>query len=74
MALRDSFVAGKEKSKLIMLACISPGRSSADHTLNTLRYAERLKDRGLSSANIITKYMSRDLKETKKLEQPEMMR
>ena len=27
-----------------MIACISPGSSSADHSLNTLRYAERLKD------------------------------
>ena len=27
-----------------MLACISPGSSSADHSLNTLRYADRLKD------------------------------
>jgi kinesin family protein 2/24 len=29
-----------------MLACICPGSSSAEHTLNTLRYAERLKERG----------------------------
>jgi kinesin family protein 2/24 len=28
-----------------MIACISPGSSSADHSLNTLRYADRLKDR-----------------------------
>lgn len=27
-----------------MIACVSPGSSSADHTLNTLRYANRLKD------------------------------
>ena len=26
-----------------MIACINPGSSSADHTINTLRYAERLK-------------------------------
>ena len=26
-----------------MIACINPGSSSADHTLNTLRYADRLK-------------------------------
>ena len=31
-----------------MLACVCPGSSSADHTLNTLRYAERLKERGPS--------------------------
>ena len=28
-----------------MIACVCPGSSSADHTLNTLRYADRLKDR-----------------------------
>lgn len=28
-----------------MLACVCPGSSSGDHTLNTLRYAERLKER-----------------------------
>lgn len=26
-----------------MIACISPGMSSADHSINTLRYADRLK-------------------------------
>lgn len=44
MVLRDSFLQG-EKNKIVMLACICPGSSSADHTLNTLRYAERLKER-----------------------------
>jgi len=28
-----------------MIACISPGSSSADHSLNTLRYADRLKEK-----------------------------
>jgi kinesin family protein 2/24 len=28
-----------------MIACVSPGQSSADHTINTLRYAERLKEK-----------------------------
>ena len=27
-----------------MIGCILPGSSSANHTLNTLRYADRLKD------------------------------
>ena len=44
MVLRDSFLAS-DKVKIIMLACICPGSSSSDHTLNTLRYAERLKER-----------------------------
>ena len=44
MVLRDSFTAS-DKVKILMLACVCPGSSSADHTLNTLRYAERLKER-----------------------------
>jgi len=31
-------------SKIVMIACINPGSSSSDHTINTLRYAERLKN------------------------------
>lgn len=42
MVLRDSFLKEKH-SKIVMIACINPGSSSADHTVNTLRYAQRLK-------------------------------
>ena len=34
-----------------MLACICPGSTAADHTLNTLRYAERLKERNGGAAS-----------------------
>jgi len=44
MVLRDSFMMNADKIRIIMIACISPGSSSADHTLNTLRYASRLKE------------------------------
>lgn len=44
LILRDSFQAKGDNSKIVMIACISPGSSSADHSLNTLRYADRLKD------------------------------
>lgn len=27
-----------------MIACVSPGISSSEHTLNTLRYVDRLKE------------------------------
>lgn len=36
--LRDSFVGN---SKTVMISCISPGAGSCEHTLNTLRYADR---------------------------------
>jgi len=42
MVLRDSFL-NEVSSSIVMIACINPGSSSADHTLNTLRYAQRLK-------------------------------
>ena len=41
MVLRDSFLGNN--SKIVMIACINPGSSSADHTLNTLRYAKSMK-------------------------------
>ena len=47
MVLRDSFMAS-DKVKILMLACVCPGSTSADHTLNTLRYAERLKERPMT--------------------------
>lgn len=43
LALRDSFIAKKIESYILMIACVCPGSSSADHTQNTLRYADRLK-------------------------------
>lgn len=43
MVLRDSFVTEKDLSRIIMIAWISPGHNAADHTINTLRYASRLK-------------------------------
>jgi len=42
--LRDSFIG--EKTKTCMIAMISPTLSSCEHTLNTLRYADRVKELG----------------------------
>ena len=43
LVLRDSFSSKSDKSKIVMIACISPGSSSADHTVNTLRYNQILE-------------------------------
>ena len=46
MVLKDSFVGN---SRTCMIACIAPGFSSCEHTLNTLRYADRVKELSGSS-------------------------
>ncbi|ETO68199.1 hypothetical protein F444_14972 [Phytophthora nicotianae P1976] len=45
--LRDSFLS--QNSKTIMIATISPCSESCNHTLNTLRYADRLKEIGAAN-------------------------
>lgn len=42
--LRDSFIG--DNSRVCMIAMISPGNSDVEHTLNTLRYADRVKELG----------------------------
>jgi len=42
--LRDSFIG--DKARTCMIAMISPSMSSCEHTLNTLRYADRVKELG----------------------------
>ena len=39
--LRDSFLG--DQARTVMIANISPNASSVEHTLNTLRYADRVK-------------------------------
>ncbi|KAF0701107.1 Aste57867_8404 [Aphanomyces stellatus] len=44
--LKDSFV--NTKARTVMIAAVSPCASSADHTINTLRYADRVKEKQVS--------------------------
>lgn len=39
LVLKDSFT--RKAARTVMIATVSPGASSADHTINTLRYADR---------------------------------
>ena len=43
--LRDSFVSKSDKSRIIMISCIMPSYKSCNHSLNTLRYSDRLKEK-----------------------------
>merc|ERR1712110_309821 len=46
--LRDSFIG--EKSKTCMIAMVSPTLSCCEHSLNTMRYADRVKELNPSSS------------------------
>ncbi|KAI2810483.1 Kinesin-like protein kif2a [Blomia tropicalis] len=48
--LRDSFIG--ENSRTCMIAMISPGFQSCEHTLNTLRYANRVKELGTDNMDM----------------------
>lgn len=48
--LRDSFIG--DNSRVCMVAMISPGNSDVEHTLNTLRYADRVKELGTDEMNL----------------------
>ena len=46
MVLKDCFTSNLAKTT--MIATVSPGSSSADHSINTLRYADRIKEKKVS--------------------------
>jgi hypothetical protein len=41
--LKESFVG--KNSRTVMVSCVAPNMKNCDHTLNTLRYADRVKER-----------------------------
>jgi Kinesin motor domain len=45
LVLRDSFMSRSVNTKIMMIACVCPISSSTDHSINTLRYANRLKEK-----------------------------
>ena len=49
--LRDSFVCKSDKSRIIMISCVNPSFCSSNHSINTLRYSDRLKEQ----TNIMSK-------------------
>uniref|UniRef100_A0A673JYE7 Kinesin-like protein n=1 Tax=Sinocyclocheilus rhinocerous TaxID=307959 RepID=A0A673JYE7_9TELE len=49
--LRDSFIG--ENSRTCMIATISPGMASCENTLNTLRYANRVKELSIDPSAVM---------------------
>ncbi|DBA03147.1 TPA: hypothetical protein N0F65_003867 [Lagenidium giganteum] len=45
--LKDSFT--NARARTVMIAAVSPCASSADHTVNTLRYADRVKEKHVAA-------------------------
>lgn len=66
--LKESFVG--ENACSIMVACIAPNLSNCEHTLNTLRYADRVKERnaenGKLSASVVSHNRTRSSKRSKR--------
>jgi len=48
--LKESFVG--KNNRTVMVACVAPNMNNCEHTLNTLRYADRVKERDAQSGNV----------------------
>ncbi|KYO31045.1 kinesin-like protein KIF2A [Alligator mississippiensis] len=70
--LRDSFIG--ENSCTCMIATISPGLRSCEHTLNTLRYANRVKELAVdSSLRLLRSSLAKSPYELDDLKEPWMI-
>jgi len=49
LILKDCFTS--KLARTTMIATVSPGANSADHTLNTLRYADRVKEKKMDGSS-----------------------
>uniref|UniRef100_A0A3Q1HR76 Kinesin-like protein n=1 Tax=Anabas testudineus TaxID=64144 RepID=A0A3Q1HR76_ANATE len=64
--LRDSFIG--ENSRTCMIATISPGMASCENTLNTLRYANRVKELTVDSAAVMESHQGGHINQLEVLE------
>lgn len=55
--LKESFVG--ENSRCLMIACIAPDMDNCEQTLNTLRYADRVKERNPETGALPAKFVKR---------------
>ena len=63
--LKESFVG--KNSRSVMVACIAPNISNCEHTLNTLRYADRVKERNAETGNLSSSVASTSTKGSRRL-------
>ena len=55
--LKESFVG--ENNRSLMIACIAPDMDNCEQTLNTLRYADRVKERNPETGDLPAKFVKR---------------
>lgn len=48
LILKDAFTS--KNARAAMISCLAPGSLSSDHTLNTLRYADRIKEKKIGNS------------------------
>lgn len=53
LILKDCFTS--ESAMTAMIATVSPGASSCDHSINTLRYADRIKEKRVQTVTAVKK-------------------
>lgn len=63
--LKESFVG--KNSRTVMVACVAPNITNCEHTLNTLRYADRVKERNPESGRLADSVAKASKIETKPL-------
>lgn len=69
LVLKDSFIGN---CRTVMVGNISPGQAACEHTLNTLRYADRVKELKKTSASCERTAVSKDDQLAKALMLPRM--
>eukprot|EP00536_Pseudo-nitzschia_multiseries_P012536 jgi/Psemu1/244639/estExt_Genewise1.C_4850004 len=69
LILKDCF---SPDSKTTMIAMVSPGASSTDHSLNTLRYADRIKEQRLDTL-LTEEYDEPDTLLTQEYDEPDTL-
>lgn len=58
--LKESFVG--KNAQAVMIACVAPNISNCEHTLNTLRYADRVKERNPDTRKPKVGFESRNIR------------